>query len=231
MYLDCDMVTNRDISELYDIDISDCIIGAVRDVDVAGQVNLNKNNWEDYAINSLKLDSPYDYFQAGVLIINLDRLRETVNTEIMIELAISNKWRCLDQDVLNIVCKNQICYIPQQWNTLMSWKEQERSRMQIIKMAPRELYGEYMEARKNPYIIHFAGYQKPWDVVDCDFADYFWKYAKLSPYYPQFLMNIKSNEKRKKANLYDNVTVRKVANYWLPIGSRRREILKKIVNR
>ena len=41
------------------------------------------------------------------------------------------------------------------------------------------------------YLIHFAGYQKPWDIVDCDFAEYFWEYAKLSPYYPMILRKIK----------------------------------------
>ena len=49
------------------------------------------------------------------------------------------------------------------------------------------MHGEYNQARKAPWIIHFAGYQKPWDAVDCDFADYFWKYAALSPFYPVLL--------------------------------------------
>ena len=40
-------------------------------------------------------------------------------------------------------------------------------------------------------MIHFAGYQKPWDVVDCDFAEYFWEYAKESVYYPRLLRRIK----------------------------------------
>ncbi|MFR3285332.1 MAG: hypothetical protein ACLTR6_14240 [Clostridium fessum] len=63
--------------------------------------------------------------------------------------------------------------------------------MDILKMAPRQLYEAYTQARKRPYLIHFAGYQKPWDVVDCDFAEYFWEYAKLSPYYPMILRKTK----------------------------------------
>ena len=74
----------------------------------------------------------------------------------------------------------------------MDWQEIGRSRMDILKMAPRELYEEYTKARKNPYLIHFAGYQKPWDAVDCDFAEYFWEYAKLSPYYPMILRKIEA---------------------------------------
>ena len=154
-------------------------------------LNLNQNNWKKYAIETLGLDSPYDYFQVGVLILDLDRLRKTVSFEDMLQMALTHSYRCHDQDILNIVCKNKVIYLPQQWNTLMNWQEIGRSRMDILKMAPRELYEEYSKARKNPYLIHFAGYQKPWDTVDYDFAEYFWEYAKLSPYYPMILRKIK----------------------------------------
>ena len=58
-----------------------------------------------------------------MLIINLDELRKVASSEEMIKLALSNRWRCHDQDVLNMVCKNRVYYIPQQWNVLMSWQE------------------------------------------------------------------------------------------------------------
>ena len=231
------MVVDHDVAELYDLDLGNCILGAAKDIDVAGQVNLKQNDWQKYAVETLRLDKPYDYFQAGVLILDLDALRKTASSEEMIELALSNKWRCHDQDVLNMICKNKVFYIPQQWNVLMSWEEPGRSRMQIMKMAPRDLYGEYMEARKEPYMIHFAGYQKPWDVVDCDFAHYFWKYAKVSPYYPVLLRRIKrcfedeasaSVQASVPEKLGNDPAVRKIANKVLPYGSRRRETVKKI---
>lgn len=231
LYLDCDMVVNYDVAELYDLKLGGCIVGAVKDIDVAGQVNL-KNGWETYAVEKLGLDRPYDYFQAGVLIIDLDALRQLATPEEMIALALSRRWRCHDQDVLNMVCKNKICYIPQQWNVLMNWEEPGRSRMQIMKMAPRALYEEYTEARKQPYIIHFAGYQKPWNVVDCDFAYYFWKYAKLSPYFPILLRTVIRGSLEepsvRPADIENNPTIRRLANKILPFGSRRREALKKI---
>lgn len=231
LYLDCDMVVDYDIAELYDIEVGECVIGAVKDIDISGQANL-KNGWEKYAVDKLKLDSPYDYFQAGVLIINLEALREIISSEEMIELALKSSWRCHDQDVLNMVCKNRVYYIPQRWNVMMSWEEPTRSRMQIMKMAPRELYGEYMEARKCPYIIHFAGYQKPWDVMDCDFASYFWKYAKLSSYYPILLMRasrcLADELSMQKLGIRNNRIVRSIVNLCVPVGSRRREVVKKI---
>lgn len=235
LYLDCDMVVDHDVAELYDLDLGNCILGAAKDIDVAGQVNLKQNDWQKYAVETLRLDKPYDYFQAGVLILDLDALRKKASSEEMIELALSNKWRCHDQDVLNMICKNKVFYIPQQWNVLMSWEEPGRSRMQIMKMAPRDLYGEYMEARKEPYMIHFAGYQKPWDVVDCDFANYFWKYARNSLYYEKILRSYKYDDSAIKPKIQidpsNNARIRKIINKFLPYGSRRREIIKKMVKK
>ncbi len=231
LYLDCDMVADCDVAELYDLDMGNCVIAGVKDIDVAGQVRKGLNNWENYAIQELGLEHPYDYFQAGVLVIDLDKMRNMTSSDEMIRVALSKKWRCHDQDVLNVICKNQVYYLPQKWNVLMNWEEPERSRMQIMKMAPRALYEEYVSARKAPQMIHFAGYQKPWDVVDCDFANYFWEYAKLSPYYPLLLKRTKRclEEERKKNKITNssNRSVNKAINNFLPYGSKRREVIKK----
>lgn len=239
LYLDCDMVADRDVAELYDLDLKGAIIGAAKDIDVAGQLNLNQNNWQTYATETLGLDSPYDYFQAGVLILDLDGLRKTASSQKMIKLALSQSFRCHDQDVLNIICKNKVTYIPQQWNTLMDWQEPGRSRMQILKMAPRKLFEEYSAARKQPYLIHYAGYQKPWDVVDCDFAECFWEYAKLSPYYPMLLRRIRRcfDDEANAPVVSTEPEVRyipKKSKMWgivdviLPYHSGRREWIKKV---
>ncbi len=235
LYLDCDMVVDHDVAELYDLDLEGNIIGAAKDIDVAGQVNLKQNHWETYAVETLGLDQPYDYFQAGVLVIDLDLLRKTISSKEMIDLALSHAFRCHDQDVLNIVCKNRVYYLPQQWNTLMSWEEPDgRSRMQIMKMAHRDLYQEYMAARQKPYIVHFAGWQKPWEVVDCDFADYFWRYARESLYYPKLIWEIQTcldNQESNSKVINADVGVWKIVNQILPYGSRRREWIKTIFHK
>lgn len=81
-------------------------------------------------------------------------------------------------------------------------------------------------------MIHFAGYQKPWDVVDCDFAHYFWKYAQISPYYPRLLRKtlrcLGEEELQVQPTLGNNQGIRKMANKLLPYGSRRRETVKKV---
>lgn len=70
--------------------------------------------------------------------------------------------RCHDQDILNIVCKNKVTLLAA---TVECTDELAGNRTQpygYFKMAPRQIYEEYVAARKCPYLIHFAGYQKPW---------------------------------------------------------------------
>ena len=121
----------------------------------------------------------------------------------------------------------------------MNWKEGDRNRMQILKMSPRILYDEYMKARKEPYIIHFAGYQKPWNVVECDFSERFWEYARYSPYYIQLLKAIAIDliENQKPKVIVQNAPspekktlIRVIVDRLLPFKTKRREVIKQIYN-
>ena len=125
-------------------------------------------------MEELKLASPYDYFQAGVLILNLELLRRTASSEEMIRLALSRSWRCHDQDVAEYGLQRPSTLYPTEMEYADELEGAGKKPDGYLKMAPRKLYEEYMKARRQPYMIHFAGYQKPWDVADCDFAEYFW---------------------------------------------------------
>lgn len=239
IYLDCDLVVKKDIAGLFDLDIKDAVIGAVRDIDVAGQGGCGMNDWKEYAGEKLGLSDIYSYFQAGVLIIDLKKLREYTTSEKMLSLAASDSFRCHDQDVLNILFKGRVFYLPQKWNVLMDWREplEGRSRMQIMSKAPRWLFLEYMEARKDPFIVHYAGYQKPWDVADCDMADDFWQVAKASPFYPVLLHRIKRvflgerNPSPSHANETREPLFWRMVRFFLPVGSKRRAVAQRLWHR
>ncbi|MDY6357074.1 MAG: DUF4422 domain-containing protein [Catonella sp.] len=248
IYIDCDLVVERDLAELYDTDLHDHAIGATHDLDVAGQVKLGMNEWPLYMHHILKIDNPYSYFQAGVLILNLEKIRQTTTVKDMMACAQKVNWKCHDQDVLNHMFNGDIEYLPLKWNVYMDWRENDgRSRGKIMKEAPFTMYNEYQQARKNPYVIHYAGYQKPWDVVDCDFANNFWKYAAKSPYYTRLLFSIKRSlvndfyrekEKRERSQgqgsaeqpqSQENLSVKKkLINAVFPYNTKRRAVAKSI---
>ena len=73
---------------------------------------------------------------------------------------------------------------------------------------------EKKEAFNNPMIIHWAGYRKPQIYSDANYSEYFWKYARMSPFYEEiiyinigsyanFLLGGLKNNKIKSYNIAD----------------------------
>lgn len=185
LYLDADMVVNHDIADLFDVDIDGYLLGAVQDADTAGLYNGFEPQKKDYIDNVLKLKNPYNYFQAGTILFNLSEFRKAYTVEEMFEYATSNDWELLDQDVLNHFAEGRVKYLDMRWNVVMDWRDIRIK--EIIGRAPKPLFDKYMESRKDPYIVHYAGPDKPWDNFDSDMADYFWNYARKTPFYPTII--------------------------------------------
>ncbi len=181
LYLDCDLVVHTDPAKLFDYPLGGSDLAACRDMDVMGTMRCKKEvrRYMEHTIGC-RIGT---YFQAGVVLLNLSKIRSRFTTEQLLEAAGRQKWKYWDQDILNCLLKGHVAYLPQRWNVLMNWENGTDSRMQMIRMAPAQYFREYCEARKAPYIVHYAGYQKPWREAECDLAQYFWKYARKSPYY------------------------------------------------
>lgn len=185
LYLDSDMIVLKDIAEVFHTDIDGYLLGAVRDADTAGIYNGWEPGKKDYMDKILKIQDPYSYFQAGTILFNLDEFRKSFTVEELFEFASKREWELLDQDVLNYFAQGRVKYLPMNWNVMMDWRGIRIP--EIIGRAPHALFDEYMEARKDPAICHFAGPDKPWDDFSEDFAPYFWFYARKTPYYEVIL--------------------------------------------
>lgn len=109
----------------------------------------------------------------------------------------------------------------------------------LFVQAPGDIYDAYIRSRSNPQIIHYAGFQKPWNDPDCDFASIYWRYARETPFYERLLKRmVKANEPKVPENMFqprheravgENNPIRKVIDPLMPIGSRRRDVVKAIV--
>lgn len=189
LYLDGDMIVKRDIADLYAENIKDYLLAASRDIDMAGVYNSTSvvadndidPNRKDYIDNVLKIKDPYGYFQAGVILFNLDEMRKSFSTQKALEFASSRQWEYLDQDVLNFFAQGRVKYLDPRWNVLYDWEFWRIKN--VISKAPVGMYFEYMESRKTPGIIHYGGTIKPWHRPDCDFGDQYWRIARQSAYY------------------------------------------------
>jgi len=235
LYLDSDIIINGDIAKLYNIDLQGKLLGAVRDIDFLGNLNVKHGKRMNYAKTVLKMQNPYDYFQAGVLVLNTKAMREHYTIEQWLAYASNDEFIYNDQDVLNAHCEGNVLYLPWEWNVVHDCGGRVGN---LFVQAPNDIYDAYMKSRNNPKIIHYAGFQKPWTDPDCDFASIYWKYARETPFYERLLKRVvKANEpkipeealrpKHERAVGEDN-PIRKIVDPLMPIGSRRRAMAKAI---
>ena len=81
LYLDCDIVLRSDVAELYDVDLKDNLVGAISDSFVTCVPRLH-----DYVTERVGVRRPIDYFNAGVLLMNLKEMREALFGDRFVEL-------------------------------------------------------------------------------------------------------------------------------------------------
>ncbi len=175
VYLDCDLVVLGDISELYHTELGENILGAVVDHFVS-----TTKEFRAYAEKAIGVN-PDTYFNAGVLLINLEQFRKNNIEKKFIDLITEHDFDLLDPDqaYLNYLCFRKTHILPTGWNK-----------------APAEFI---CEGNKN--IVHYNLYKKPWQYDDVIDGEYFWEYASKSPFY-ELILDRKANfsEKEKAAN-------------------------------
>ena len=161
LYLDCDLVVLGDISELYNTDLGENILGAAPE-----QFVQNTDEFRLYAETALGVD-PDSYVNSGVLLINLAEFRKNKIEKKFVKLITEYDFDLLDPDqaYLNYLCSGKICVLPNGWN--------------------KEPMPLRCEGKKN--IVHYALYKKPWQYDDVMDGEYFWQYAKKSPFYDTIL--------------------------------------------
>ncbi len=181
IYLDCDLIVLRDLADLYDVELGDNLLAATRDADTAGIYSGYDTCVRPHIDDVVGLSDPYTYFQSGVVLMNLEAMRRDCPLEDMLDFAQNNRLRWPDQDVLNHVARGRYVRVDTRWNFMTDWQFLRRAR--IVAQAPQEIQDDYDAARRDPYIVHYAGPDgRPWLYPSCDMAECFWRYAKRSPY-------------------------------------------------
>ena len=157
IYLDSDTVVLSDIAELYNIEIGSNLVAAIQDMVVASE-----KVFRDYA--ELGVGVRYEkYFNSGVMLMNLSEMRKENLQGIFINMLETYHFDtiCPDQDYLNVICKDRVLYLGTEWNK-MSVDSEPCMKLNIV---------------------HYNMFFKPWLYPDVLYQEYFWNYAKLTPFY------------------------------------------------
>lgn len=172
IYIDGDLIVTKDLLELYNTDINNYYVGGVLDVVVS--------QWSDYC-DKLGISDMSQYINTGVLLMNVKKMRED-NIEKMFDDYIptysKRKLSFHDQDAINAICFGKIKLLDPTYGFLanvFSIYEQPRP-ASLVNVCSE---GEWLEARKNPTIIHWAGSPKPWNSQNVRFYDKWNKYRNI----------------------------------------------------
>ena len=170
LYLDCDLIVNGSLRELWETDIEDYALAGVRD-----RVN-------DYihVFNRLRYPMIDGYFNSGVLLINLKKWREDCFFEKaqllakQMPLALKNH----DQDIINAIYHGQIKMLDFKYNLLEYYLYVE----EWLDM-DRKYYPDIIKACHEPVIVHFCMPIKPWH-YECinPFKTLYYEYRTMTPW-------------------------------------------------
>ncbi len=192
LYIDCDVIANTDVAELFDYDVKEYFLAGTRDADSAANYNIN-SDYHKYINEIVGLEQPYDYLQAGIILMNLDKFRLECPTNRLLEVALERNWRFHDQDTLNHLCHKKIMFVDYAWNFVYDYDESYRRSKKHIVFAPHYILSDYLKAKKNPKMIHFSWTNKPWFSPGVHFGEKYWMIARKSPYYTQMFLQMEAD--------------------------------------
>ena len=175
IYIDADTVIPGDISRLYNEDLGNNYLGCIVDKSTIDNEILASYFEEVVGIPRDK------YINSGVLLMNSKKLRELKIDEKFLDLYIKYGFDVIapDQDYINSMCYGHIKYLSDIYDAMPNPNNKEVEK---------------------PVIIHYNLFLKPWQYENVQYYDYFWKYAKSTPFYDEILeiKNRYTNEDRKK---------------------------------
>lgn len=176
VYLDSDTIVLKDIADFYNIDMGNNLLVAIKDA-----VANSSEDLKNYVQQHVGIE-PDKYFNSGVLVMNLKEMRaQNIEEKFKYLLTKYNPETVApDQDYLNILCKDRIKYVGEEWDKMPDFGER----------TPVE----------NLNLIHYNMFRKPWHYADVPYSEDFWKYAKMTKYYDilQTELNNYSDEQKEK---------------------------------
>jgi len=236
--LDCDLVMKHDLAELLNISMSSTeYIAAVKDIVYQGMLNGMEPDLKTYCANEMNLKNPYNYVNTGVIVFNLAAVRNNFTEDKILDFASSHRFRIQEQDILNVIFEEHIHFLDLRWNYYVLVSECIKA---CISYAPADFSNLYRDTHCTPYIVHYANNPKPWNAPSVDLGFEWWHYARKSPYYEEILFRMSPidgicgavYDLQCRMNLFDPRSgARKLADRWLPYGSRRRSLAKKLFPR
>lgn len=169
IYCDCDVVINCDLQILFQEKIDNFLLAGARDRVIC------------YAGYRKMFPDSSKYINSGILLINLKKWRD-IHIENLFEKYISCVFRYPDQDILNLVCRDNILFL-------------EEDKYILSGILNRRKYSKIQDV-----IVHYCGLVKPWNIqLNNPYFNLWIHYAKNVMFDDKELL---LKEKRERINAY-----------------------------
>lgn len=171
LYLDADTLVLRPIEELWHEELGDKIAGAIHNP---------MYPWGDASsLEEMEIAKPSDYFNSGVLLMDLDGWRAQNITGQLRRYVRQNPEKCTwpDQNALNAVLGRGLCKpLSPVWNAQNVYFDSKPADLPLARSA-------LWEVRNRPRIVHFIAPYKPLDYL-CKhpYRQEFFKHLAATPW-------------------------------------------------
>lgn len=166
LYLDGDIIVREDLSDLFNIELESSFGAVCPDTGSLYSGNANVKRFKNY-------------FNSGVMLLNLKKLREEKATDKLFELKMQSKNESLmDQNVFNEYLNGKVSLISPEYNCLYVNLVRSRNKFTIKDFNEKyhTKFKNLKEIAKKAKIIHYSSKDKPWKFSNIPLADEWFKY-------------------------------------------------------
>ena len=169
IWLDGDILALDDLSDFYNLDMENLYYRGF----------LDHNNEELNILKDFGIEDDH-YICAGVMLINLEKLRQD-NMEQKFEEFINqnnDKLKEHDQTVINALCYKNIGILPAKFGIFNYFNDKAGLKNYRNSLVTKDKYSlnELLEAFKKPTVVHCV--TKPWKDRSVAFSDVWWEYVQ-----------------------------------------------------
>lgn len=173
LYLDSDIIVNKDIGELFDIDLADNYLAA----------SFEFMKYINQIVSEGNFEIPKFYFNSGVMLLNLKKMRNDNIMEQLWDMKINSDTssNLMDQDVLNKCLSKSCIPLPLSYNYNVKFKN--GIDVKLVNKIYHTNYKEICELKNDIKIYHYVGENdKPWIYENSSHVELWDKYYKESAF-------------------------------------------------
>ena len=164
IYLDVDTIAVNDITQLFNENLENYILGAVPDW-------IDTSHWKA----ELAISNDHIYFNSGVLLINCEKWRKSIQLQDILSISeLYPQQTDNDQGILNKYFESNYKLLDKKYNVIFKYNE----------VVIRHFAGLIKPWQADFYLHPLT--RKPRKIANCDL---FWKYARMTPFYEELQKN------------------------------------------